>query len=235
MFEDSIFASTNSIRMRTRAGFFWAAACEAVIVTAAILIPLLYPQALPTLVYPIVMEAPAAPVREAKSQVHPGSTQVKAAILTFDPFAAPRRIPHGTYIPEKPEAPISFNPVDMIGDGRSDSGRDLFGPSAPASIVQPAAPSVVRLPSSMVEGLLLQKTVPRYPQIAVSTRTQGTVVLQATISRSGKIENLRVVSGPPMLRQAALDAVSIWVYRPYLLNGKPIAVETTVNVVFRLE
>jgi protein TonB len=59
-------------------------------------------------------------------------------------------------------------------------------------------------------------------------------VLQATISRSGTIENLRVVSGPALLQQAALDAVRQWRYRPYLLNGQPVEVETTVNVVFKL-
>ncbi|MGA2219181.1 MAG: energy transducer TonB, partial [Terracidiphilus sp.] len=63
---------------------------------------------------------------------------------------------------------------------------------------------------------------------------QGTVVLEAIISKQGTIESLRVVSGPPMLQQAARDAVSAWRYRPYLLNGEPVAVETTVNVVFTL-
>jgi protein TonB len=61
------------------------------------------------------------------------------------------------------------------------------------------------------------------------------VELQATISKSGTIENLRVISGSPMLQQAALDAVQQWIYRPYLLNGQPVEVETTVNVVFRLD
>jgi protein TonB len=59
-------------------------------------------------------------------------------------------------------------------------------------------------------------------------------VLQATISKAGAIDNLRVVSGDPMLRQGALDAVSNWRYRPYLLNGQPVEVETTVNVIFKL-
>lgn len=71
--------------------------------------------------------------------------------------------------------------------------------------------------------------------MAVVTRASGTVVLQATISRSGMIENLRVVSGPPLLQQAALDAVKQWRYRPYLLNGDPVEVETTVNVEFNLQ
>jgi protein TonB len=86
----------------------------------------------------------------------------------------------------------------------------------------------------MIEGLLVQKTVPVYPPIAWATRTQGTVVLNATISREGMIENLRVASGSPMLQQAALAAVNTWRYRPYMLNGQPIEVDTTINVVFKI-
>jgi len=82
--------------------------------------------------------------------------------------------------------------------------------------------------------MLLQKTVPLYPPIAKAARVSGTVVLQATISKTGTIENLRVISGPAMLQQAAMDAVKSWRYRPYLLNGDPVEVETTVNVVFTL-
>jgi protein TonB len=82
--------------------------------------------------------------------------------------------------------------------------------------------------------MLLQKTQPVYPPIAKAARVSGTVVLQATISKTGAIENLRVVSGPAMLQQAALDAVRSWRYRPYLLNNEPVEVETTVNVIFTL-
>ena len=64
---------------------------------------------------------------------------------------------------------------------------------------------------------------------------QGTVVLQATISKAGTSQNLKVVSGPPMLQQAAIDAVKTWRYRPYLLNNEPVEVETTVSVIFRIE
>ena len=86
----------------------------------------------------------------------------------------------------------------------------------------------------VAEGMLLQKITPHYPAIALASRMQGTVVLQAVISKSGTIENLRVESGSPMLIQAAIDAVSQWRYRPYLLNGQPVEVETTVRVVFSL-
>jgi len=78
------------------------------------------------------------------------------------------------------------------------------------------------------------KTIPVYPILAKVTHKEGVVVLQATISTAGAIENLRAVSGDLMLREAAIEAVSNWRYRPYLLNGQPVEVETTVNVVFRM-
>jgi periplasmic protein TonB len=83
-------------------------------------------------------------------------------------------------------------------------------------------------------GNLLSRTLPQYPAIPRAAHIQGVVVLQATISKNGSIENLRVVSGPPLLRQAAIDAVQAWRYKPYLLNGDPVEVETTINVVFNL-
>jgi protein TonB len=83
-------------------------------------------------------------------------------------------------------------------------------------------------------GNLLNKTMPQYPAIAKAARIQGTVKLEATISKNGTIENLRVLSGPPMLQQAALDAVRQWRYKPYQLNGEPTEVETTVDVNFTL-
>ena len=89
-----------------------------------------------------------------------------------------------------------------------------------------------RIPSVLAEGLLIRKVIPRYPSIGVAIHLEGTVVLQATISKSGTIENLRVMSGPAVLQRAALDAVAQWRYRPYLLNGEPVEVETTVNVEF---
>jgi protein TonB len=85
-----------------------------------------------------------------------------------------------------------------------------------------------------MQGMLLLKTTPVYPPIAKAARVSGTVVLQATISKTGSIENLHIVSGPAMLQQAAMQAVRSWRYRPYLLNNEPVEVETTVNVIFSL-
>ena len=111
-------------------------------------------------------------------------------------------------------------------------GGIFSGTAAPK--VQAAAPKKVNISGGVAAGMLLQKTIPMYPPIAKAARVSGTVVLQATISKTGTIENLRVISGPAMLQQSALEAVKSWRYRPYLLNNEPVEVETTVNVVFSL-
>ena len=84
-------------------------------------------------------------------------------------------------------------------------------------------------------GNLLTKVLPEYPAEAKKARIQGTVVLSALIGKDGNIQSLRVLSGPNQLQQSSLDAVRQWTYKPYLLNGDPIEVKTTVNVVFSLK
>jgi protein TonB len=86
----------------------------------------------------------------------------------------------------------------------------------------------------MMEGNLIFRVQPQYPALARQARIQGVVVLFAMISREGKIENLRVVSGHPLLLKSAIDAVLQWRYRPYYLNNEPVEVETQVTVNFTL-
>jgi periplasmic protein TonB len=121
-----------------------------------------------------------------------------------------------------------------MAGGAAGAMGGILGDVGKAPIVKQEPPKKLTISSGVMQGNLLQKITPQYPAIAKAARIQGTVVLQATISKQGTIENLRVVSGPPMLTQAALDAVRQWRYRPYLLNNEPVEVETTVNVVFNL-
>lgn len=86
----------------------------------------------------------------------------------------------------------------------------------------------------MSEGDLIRKVLPTYPHLALVGRIEGTVLLQAVISKQGTIENLKAVSGHPMLIPAAIDAVRQWRYRPYLLNSEPVEVETQITVTFSL-
>ena len=86
----------------------------------------------------------------------------------------------------------------------------------------------------MMEGNLIHRVQPQYPVLARQARVQGIVVLRAMISREGKIENLQVVSGHPLLVKSAMEAVLQWRYRPYYLNTEPVEVETQVTVNFTL-
>jgi protein TonB len=86
----------------------------------------------------------------------------------------------------------------------------------------------------MLAGSLVHRVQPEYPYPAKMARVQGQVVLAAVISKEGTIENLRVVGGHPMLVRAAIEAVSLWRYRPYILNGEPVEVETQIMVNFTL-
>jgi protein TonB len=99
----------------------------------------------------------------------------------------------------------------------------------------PPKPTVKTPPiSRMMEGNLIYKPQPVYPPMARAVRVQGAVVLRAIISKTGTIENLQTLSGHPLLVPSAIEAVKRWRYRPYVLNGEPVEVETQVTVNFIL-
>jgi protein TonB len=158
-------------------------------------------------------------------------------VQTVDPFQAPSKIPHEIKtVKEEPPPPTNAGVAGMEGMGSGGAIGGILGGmgNAPAPVVKAAAPKKIAISSGVMTGLKTGGTNPTYPPIARAARISGTVVLQATISKTGTIENLRVISGPPMLTQSALEAVRTWRYKPYQLNGEPVEVETTVNVVFNL-
>jgi protein TonB len=106
--------------------------------------------------------------------------------------------------------------------------------SVPVAVPKMAAPQRVRVSQGVSQGLLTRKVMPQYPPVAREARIQGQVVLQAVIGKDGSVQNLRVVSGHPLLNSAAVDAVKQWHYKPYMLNGEPTEVETTITVNFTL-
>jgi periplasmic protein TonB len=233
MFEDSTFESRGSIHTRSRGWMIAALAFNGSILLALILIPLIYPEAFPRFGMSLLMTAPPPP---QQPRPHP---QVEHATVVHTDMpdgriTAPPRIPK--YVPDSPAGPEILDRIDVatIGSDGPAGADSPFRPAAPRPVVHQAPKGPVRIAGPVEAGLLLYKKVPVYPQIAIEMRIEGTVVLQATISKSGTIENLRVVSGPAMLQQAALDAVQSWRYRPYQLDNEPIEVETTVNVVFTL-
>ncbi len=235
MFEDSTFESNGRIRTRSR---FWMIATLTLngsILLALILIPLIYPEALPRQVMAFLMAAPPTPTQPqpvTQQAVRP-VTRPASEISGID-LLIPRKIPKGIFIPNDKEPAQIENVASWDPAGAANDTSKIFQGHGGAPVVRAEVKGPLPVSSGVVAAMLLRKTVPIYPAIARAAGIQGTVPLQATISKVGTIENLRVIGGPPMLQQAALDAVKIWVYRPYLLDGQPVEVETTVNVIFSL-
>jgi protein TonB len=92
----------------------------------------------------------------------------------------------------------------------------------------------LRVGGAVIAANLIRQVTPVYPPIAKTAHISGTVVLHAIISKDGTIEQLEYISGPPLLMKNAMDAVRQWRYRPTMLNGEPVEVDTTVSVVFTL-
>jgi protein TonB len=122
----------------------------------------------------------------------------------------------------------------VIGGILSSAQSRPYIPPIAAKAAMPMPQHRVRVSQGVTEGLLLARVVPDYPSIARQARIQGLVVLAAVITKDGTIARLQVISGHPMLAPAAIAAVKQWKYKPYLLNGEPVEVETTINVTFTL-
>ena len=236
MFEDSTFESAGKIHTRSRGWMIATFAFKSAILVALIFIPLIYPEALPKFANIMLMTAPAPPPPEVKPIPRPEHATVVPSQFSDDgSIHAPSVIPKGVIIatgPEVTEGPTLIGTGSEWGD--TASLDNPFGGHGAHPNVRPAPRTTQHVSTGVMMGYLIFKAVPTYPAIARAVHLGGRVVLQATISKNGAIENLHVLSGPAMLQQAAIDAVQQWRYRPYLLNGDPVEVETTVNVDFTL-
>jgi protein TonB len=183
-----------------------------------------------------------APPAAAPHVQHQRSTTIVQSNISDNELIAPREIPRQVaHIEEMAPPPqVSFNDLGVEGSTGTGSRSGIWGAirdsiHAVAPPAPPAASTVRQFRTSrMLEGNLIRRVQPTYPPLARNARIQGKVVLTAIISKTGTIENLQLVSGHPMLVPAAIDAVSQWRYRPYILNGDPIEVETQITVNFTL-
>jgi TonB family protein len=177
-----------------------------------------------------VRAATGAPTRVASAGSPAQTEQVSSEMMNAQ-LAAPARITGDMKKPapaEEPE-PASVSP------GTMEDGASVPGPlfiNQHKIKVEPAASAIS---AGVAEGMLVHRTAPVYPQFARDGHMSGTVILGATISKAGTIQGLHVISGPPLFRNAAVDAVKSWRYRPYMLDNQPVAVDTTVKVVFSVD
>ena len=165
----------------------------------------------------------------------PQSNEIGIRLLM--PSQIPRNVDmlNETTVPPPMSDASAFGVDHATGDPNG-RGSVLDAIQGSGQVLPPPPLAVTRHPpvSRMMEGNLTLRIQPNYPSIARQARIQGEVLLRAMISREGTIENLQVLSGHPMLVGAAVEAVRQWRYRPYLLNGEPVEVETEVTVKFVL-
>ena len=246
MFEDSLlerrFARTRRRGVATMFSFL----LEVLLIGLLVLIPLWYTEALPTHELTTFLVAPAPPPPPAVSQpIQRASKKVVSEITESGQLRTPVRIPQRIEL-IKEEAPPAVASTGVVGGVPGGiPGGELGGviggiirASSAASrlpkLPSPRAvvPKRVRISQGVTEGMLVHKVVPHYPPLARSARIHGAVVLSAIIAQDGTVQKLRVESGHPMLTSAAIEAVSQWRFKPYMLNGQPVEVETRITVTF---
>jgi protein TonB len=235
MFEDAMMESGGHFSTRSKYYTLLGALFNGTLLAAMILVPLLYPEALPKTAMSAMLVAPPPPPPPPPPPV-PQPMHVARVTPALNEFNAPRQIPKQIILGRDTSQPPSSDiGVQGMGGPAGPAGDPTVGFAnvAPAT-VRLAILKKISVSTGVMAGNILSKIDPAYPAIAKQARIQGTVILSATISKTGAIENLTVLSGPPMLAQSALDAVRNWRYKPYLLNGQPVEVQTTVNVTFTL-
>ncbi len=239
MFEDSLIDSAGRLkgsRWTTLLSFL----VQAFVVCVLILIPLLYTQALPgrQLMTFVTLPPPPPPAPAPPRSDRARLVATQSEMIQEGGVRMPTRIPDKVQMITETEAPLPVSSVGIIGAAPgSAAAGDTIGSimnSTRAAVPRPAIPARVRVSQGVQEGLLTHQVKPEYPPLARQARIQGSVILQAVIARDGTIQNLRVISGPPMLAPAAIEAVRQWRYRPYILNGDPVEVETQITVNFTL-
>ncbi len=239
MFEQSLFERAAP-RERRR---LWAAAASSLfqflLIGILVLIPLEYTKALPKQLHTVVALPPPSQGRQSPQPVQP-----RLSDRTESNLLAPRNIPQvvseqeAEPLPPSPSAPGQGWGVPSGVSDEATAGVLGLILGATTAAQPPPAPKV-EIPRRIRVGTLQQARWifhpnPVYPLLAKSARIQGTVRLEAIISKQGTMESLKVVSGHPLLVEAAMDAVRQWRYQPTILNGEPVEVATTIDVNFTL-
>ncbi|HVB07509.1 MAG TPA: energy transducer TonB [Candidatus Acidoferrales bacterium] len=229
------------IRARRRRGraLATALAVEAIVVVGLALWPMITPGSAPG---EIVM-LPRIPYQSSDTvkqiPVHQSGRAPRlhrADAILFQPLRIPPRIDKSNSATVESIAPPVFAesgpgvPADVSGVPHG-TGNDASMIPRPAG---PTRPQMIRRSEGVQSGMLVYRIDPRYPRLAVSARISGTVELRAIIGRDGRVRSVQVLSGNPLLTHAAVAAVREWRYRPTLLNGAAVEVETLITVRFVL-
>jgi periplasmic protein TonB len=234
MFGDTLLESSSTARRRKRWPMATAFTLEALIAGILVIVPLLSTGVIPvsarTPIYTPVKPVTIEPVQPIHSDPAPPSGPASSASRPTVILVSnnPNAIHFGDPVTTTTDPTLATPPAPYLGP--SHSLNDLAGTGPATSDVRLSPKRVV---SQLTEAQLLNKVEPVYPRPAILAGIQGQVKLHAIIARNGTIQSLNAISGPPLLIRAATEAVSQWRYRPYVLNGEAVEVETFITVNFR--
>lgn len=224
---------------------------QVTLVGVALLIPLIYTEALPKTSLTSFLTAPPPPPPPPPPPAATPPKVVKVQVKQFDgsKLLAPKVIPKQIAMIQEDEPPpaamggvVGGVPGGVPGGSAGGIIGGIIGgvpsaappppPPPKKEEPKPKNPERIRVGGNVQAANLVRKVTPVYPPLAKQARIQGVVVLEAEISKEGTIENLKVITGHPLLIQAAIDAVKQWRYKPTMLNNEPVPVVTTVTVNF---
>jgi periplasmic protein TonB len=241
MFEEMVVSSPKTKKTNKPWTVIMSMVLQAGFLAVLILIPLIYTEALPKASLATLLIAPppppppppppaAAPVVHVKPQVH---------LIDAGKLVAPKVIPKEIKIIKEDAEPDVMGatggvPGGVPGGQMGGVIGGVIGGVGGAPPPPKPAQTRIRQGGAVTAASLVNRVQPNYPPLARQTRISGTVRLHAIISKTGNVESLEVMSGHPLLVQAALDAVRQWKYRPTTLNGEPVEVDTTIDVIFSL-
>jgi len=246
LFCDSLLERSSSERHRRGWATTFSFAFECMVIGFLLILPLMFTEALPTqqLLTLLVAPAPPPPPPPPPPAV-PLARVVQTDMLNTGQLRTPTRIPRKVEIIREQESPPPAIAGGVIGGvpGGIPGGQlggvigGIIASNSKSPVLIPKLEPVkrIRISQGVTQGMIVSKVEPNYPKIALGARISGVVLLHAIISKDGSITELQVVSGHPVLIPAAMDAVKQWRYRPYLLNGDPVEIETYVTVTFQLQ
>jgi protein TonB len=251
LFEDSLLDSGVAQRKRRTWATLLSFVLQLFLIGLVLLLPLWFTDVLPKQQLLTFLEAPPPPPPPPPPAASTPSAAKLVRVtsnIANGRLRTPSRIPPKVQMIKEDDAPppvaITGGVVGGVPGGIP--GGELSGviggiissssSLAAAPTLSKPVPTVqrVHISQGVTKGLLIYKVEPTYPPLAQQARIQGVVVLTAIIGKDGNIQNLQVVGGHPMLAPAAIEAVKHWRYKPFLLNGQPVEVETTVTVTFRV-
>src|SRR3984893_8690511 len=234
MFDQLVISSAHPTHTHKSWTVALSAIVQSIILGVLILVPLIYTEALPKGMLNTFLVAPAPPPPPPPAQP---KVEVRAPkVINIQKMTAPTVIPKNVAV-VKDEAPVIYtNSNEGVSGGTGNVLGSLIGsgPDGPPPPPKTATPSRIRVGGNVEAASLINKITPQYPPIAKTAHVSGTVVLHAIISKDGTVQELQYVSGPPLLMKAAMDAAKEWRYKPTKLNGDPVEVDTTIDVVFTL-